>query len=463
MSTIYALSSGAGRAGVAVLRVSGPAAGDILTRLAGPLPAPRQAALRTLRARDGRQIDQGLVLWFPGPGSFTGEDLAEFQVHGGMAILDLLMTEIAAAGPAQMAEPGEFTRRAFLNQKLDLTAAEGIADLIDAETEAQRRQAQRQSTGALADLYQAWHRALLRGLAHFEAAIDFVDEEDLPEDLAGQVAARLTPLREEIAVHLSGAGAGERLHQGLQVAIIGAPNAGKSTLINHLSRRDVAIVSDIPGTTRDVLEVRCDLNGYPVTFIDTAGLRQSDDTIEQEGVRRARKRAEDADLVIAMRSVEDWSDDLRVDSYDAWSADGNTRPVLRVISKADMGSTGDVVAEGTSSSRKFTCRDDEEPPLMISVATGQGMEPFLARLSDLARQMMDTASAALPTRRRHREGLETCLSHLDQFFAGAKAEMPAEILGEDLRLAMRALGRLTGQVDVEDLLDVVFSDFCIGK
>lgn len=465
MNTIYALSSGAGRAGVAVVRVSGPGAGVIVEGLTGNLPEPRMAALRTLTARDGRAIDRGLVLWFPAPGSFSGEDMAEFQVHGGAAILELLMAEIAAIGPARLADAGEFTRRAFINQKLDLTAAEGIADLIDAETEAQRKQALRQSTGALAELYQRWHGELLRGLAHFEAAIDFVDEEDLPEDLAGQVSERLSPLREELHRHLQGASAGERLHQGLQVAIVGPPNAGKSTLINHLSRRDVAIVSDIPGTTRDVLEVRCDLNGYPVTFVDTAGLRRSDDQIEQEGVRRARQRAADADLVIAMLPADYRRSDSEFDSYDAWNDSGHTAEVLRVVSKMDLGSTAGSTAEmnNGASSEQQSVDDSAAPPLRISVTTGEGMDVFLETLADRAAKLMDTASGALPTRRRHREGLETCLAHLDQFFTGAETGMPSEILGEDLRLAMRALGRLTGQVDVEDLLDIVFSDFCIGK
>jgi tRNA modification GTPase len=434
--TIFALASGAGRGAIAVMRLSGAGAGAVVARLAGALPPPRLASLRRLRApADGHTLDRALVLWFPGPASYTGEDCAELHLHGGRAVVAAVAAALAELG-ARPAEPGEFTRRAFLNQRLDLTAAEGIADLIAAETEAQRRQALRQADGALARLLEAWTGRLTRLLAHQEAAIEFADD-DLPSDLGDRARAGAAALRAEIAAHLADGGQGERMREGVVVAILGAPNAGKSSLLNALAGREAAIVSARAGTTRDVVEVRLDLAGVPVTLADTAGLREAADEIEQEGIRRARRRAEEADLVVAVFAADTAPDDATL----AWVRPG----ALVLANKADL-----VAAPATIGGAGA---------LAVSALTGQGLAALRARLAEAAVRLAGAGDAALLTRPRHRAALHEAAAWL----AEAEAAPLPELVSEALRAALRAVGRLTGRVGVEDILDVVFGEFCIGK
>ncbi|CAH0144268.1 tRNA uridine-5-carboxymethylaminomethyl(34) synthesis GTPase MnmE [Roseomonas sp. CECT 9278] len=434
--TIFALASGAGRGAIAVLRLSGPASGPILDAIAGARPAPRHASLRRLRATAGQEaLDHALVTWFPGPGSYTGEDSAELHLHGGPAVIAAVAGALAALG-ARPAEPGEFTRRAFLNGRMDLTAAEGIADLIAAETEAQRRQALRQADGALARLLGGWAARLARLLAHQEAAIEFA-EDDLPSDLGDQARAGAASLRQEIATHLADGGQGERLRDGVVVAILGAPNAGKSSLLNALAGREAAIVSARAGTTRDVVEVRLVLAGVPVTLADTAGLRDAADEVEQEGIRRARRRAEEADLVIAVFAADVAPDPATL----AWVTPG----ALVLVNKVDL-----APAQGTIGGTA---------PLAISASTGIGMEALRGRLEAEAVRLAGTGDAALLTRPRHRAALTEAAAWL----AEAEAAVLPELVSEALRAALRALGRLSGRVGVEDILDLVFAEFCIGK
>ncbi|WP_206419752.1 tRNA uridine-5-carboxymethylaminomethyl(34) synthesis GTPase MnmE [Minwuia thermotolerans] len=436
--TICALSSAPGPAGVAVIRLSGPACDAVCRGLARDLPEPRRAALRTLRDRDGAAIDRGLVLRFPGPGSFTGEDVLELHVHGGRAIVEDLLAALGGFEGLRMAEPGEFTRRAFVNGRMDLTEAEGVADLIAAETTAQRRAALDQAGGALSGLYDGWRTRLLRHLAHLEAWLDFPDEE-LPDDVMAGVLEDVAALAGEIVAHLADARRGERLRRGLQVAIVGPPNAGKSTLLNILAERDVAIVSETPGTTRDVLEVHLDLGGWPVTLIDTAGLRETEDAVEREGVRRAAERMAAADVVLALHPA-DGAAGFSMPSHETAAV------LIEAVSKADR-LAPDAGADGR---------------LRLSAATGQGLPELLERLTGLAAELMASGGGAAPTRARHRAGLADCRSALERAVEGGPGR-PPELIAEDLRLAMRALGRITGAVDVEDLLDVIFRDFCIGK
>ncbi len=424
--TIFAPASGAGRAAIAVLRVSGPAVGSALRALcAGRTPPPRRAALRRLRDAAGGLLDHALVLWLPGPGSYTGEDSAELHLHGGRAVTEAVAAALVAAG-ARPAAPGEFTRRAFLNGRMDLVEAEAVADLVAAETEAQRRQALRQLEGALGDLYRGWSERLLRLMAQEEALIDFPDE-DLPAEVAAAAAAETVALRGEIALHLADNRRGERLREGLVFAVIGPPNVGKSSLVNALAERDVAIVSATPGTTRDALETRVVLGGVPVTLVDTAGLREAADPIEAEGVRRARARAEAADLVIAVA--------------EAGAPAGGQPDTVRVVNKIDLGG---LVPAGV---------------LGVSAATGAGLAELRDRLAAEAVRLTDAAGPPPLTRARHRAALIAAGEALDRALAAPLAELRAE----DLRQALRALGRITGEVGVEDVLNRIFSQFCIGK
>lgn len=434
--TIFAPASGFGRAAVAVIRISGPASASVLIRLSGSLPAPRRLVLRTLRAPQVQEtLDQALVVWMPGPGTFTGEDMAELHLHGGPAVRAAVLGALAALPGCIPAEPGAFTRRAFLNGRLGLTEAEGIADLINAETEAQRRQALRQLDGALGRRVAAWRDRLIDLLAGVEAALDFSDEGDVDDDaLDAALFAKARVIRDAIAAALDDGGRGERLRDGFTVVLAGPPNAGKSTLLNALSRRDAAIVSPVPGTTRDVIEVRCDLGGLPVLLIDTAGLREAGDALEAEGIRRTRARIAQADLVLLLAEAGSISDvtDLSVPMP----------PVLRVQTKADL-SEGSRSAEGH----------------VISAMTGEGLDTLLDAIEHHASVSIG-GEAALITRQRHREGLTRCRDHLDRLVQGA---VLPELAAEDLRLAVRALGEVAGQVGVEEILDRLFSGFCIGK
>jgi tRNA modification GTPase len=445
-STIFALASAAGRAGVAVLRLSGPAAGQVITTLTGRVlpPARRMMRARLIDPRDGRLIDDGLAVWFPGPASFTGEDIAELHVHGGRAVIAALLDCLAAQPDCRLAAPGEFTRRAFERGKMDLTEAEGLADLVAAETEAQRHQALRQMEGDLGVLYETWRERLMRSLAHLEASIDFADE-DLPQGLLQGVRRAAAEVGAEIADHLADGRRGERLRDGMEVVIVGAPNAGKSSILNVLARREAAIVSEIAGTTRDVVEVHLDLGGYPVVVADTAGLRESGDVIEREGVRRARARAERADLKIALF---DASELPALDSATQELIDGDT---LVVVNKADLKKVaGDFRVHGHA-------------PIAISAKTGEGITALLDAVTTAVAERLDVTGAPALTRQRHRLALEDCLAALERFVKQGEAAGGVELAAEDLRLAVRALGRITGRVGVEEMLDVVFRDFCIGK
>ena len=438
--TIFALSSGAGRAGLAVIRLSGPAAGATLECLSGrPLPRSRQATRAILRDPVvGDLLDDGLILWFPAPRSYTGEDVVELHLHGSVAVVTAVLDALAAQPGLRSAEPGEFTRRAFLAGKIDLTAAEGLIDLIDAETDGQRRQALRQADGALGRKYDGWRSRLVKLLAHFEASIDFVDE-PIPDTLEVEIRRIILGVKNEISQHLDDNRRGERLRDGVHVAILGAPNAGKSSLLNLLSQRDASIVSSIAGTTRDVVEVRLDLSGYPVTLADTAGLSNSGGVIEAEGVRRARARAEQADLKLVLfdRTVP-----ADAPSYNL--IDSNT---IVLFNKSDL--VNDEVHETVDALAQFT----------VSVKTGEGIDSFLYSLSAAVRERIGFGDAPMITRSRHRSALSACRDALIR----ATVTPESELAAEDLRLAVRALGRITGSVDVEDLLDIIFRDFCIGK
>lgn len=452
--TIVALASAPGRGGVAVLRLSGPGSAAALETITGkPCPSPRMASRRRFfRPNDGMLLDDGLALWFPGPASFTGEDVVEVHCHGGRAVTDSLLAALCHCDDVRPAEPGEFSRRAFHNGKMDLTQAEAIADLVNAETLAQQRQALRQMDGALARLYDGWRHGLVRSLAHLEAYIDFPDE-DLPPEVDEGARAGIQVLQTAIAAHLADGHRGERVRDGVAVAIIGPPNAGKSSLTNSLARREAAIVSATAGTTRDVVEVHLDLGGYPVILADTAGLRDGSDAIEAEGIRRARARAEGADLKIAVFDGAAWP---ALDSHTLDLVDDST---LIVINKGDC--LADAHGNGESNSGAGACFTvANRPAHVISVHSGQGMDTFLTALEqEVQNRLEDQGTAPALTRARHRSALEDCAESLRRSLSA-----PAiELMAEDLRLATRALGRITGRVDVEDLLDVIFRDFCIGK
>jgi tRNA modification GTPase len=435
-STIFAVASGAGRAGVAVIRISGPEAGPALERLSGrALPPPRRATLCTIHSATGEALDRGLCLWFPAPASFTGEDVVELHCHGGRAVLLAVGEALLAVPGVRPAGPGEFTRRAFGNGKMDLTAAEAIADLVEAETELQRRQALRQMDGVLGRLYETWRSGLLEALAQVEAAIDFPDE-DLPDGLVvgarGGAAAVAAALRTHLADHR----AGQVLRDGCEIVILGEPNVGKSSLFNALVGRDAAIVTALPGTTRDVVEARLDLGGYPVMLADTAGLRDGEDEVEREGIRRARLRAGDADLALLVLDARTWP-------YLPPALEELTGPrTILVWNKADL------VADATAWQSEF-----------VSAVSGRGVDALLQRTIARLQDLFPLGNGPSLTRTRHRAALVDCLAALDRFLAGQEVEMAAE----DLRLAIRALGRITGRVDVEDMLDVLFGAFCIGK
>ena len=425
--TIFAPASGVGRAPVSILRLSGAATGEILRGLAGTLPPPRHASLRTLR-HQGETLDQALVLWFPGPHSYTGEDCAELHLHGGRAVSTAVSECLRAAG-ARPAEPGEFTRRAVLGGRMDLLAAEAVADLVDAETSAQRQQALRQMQGSLGALYRGWTDRLRRALAWQEAVIDFSDQ-DLPDDVAATAAAAMDALAGEMSAHLADGRRGERLREGLVFVIVGAPNVGKSSLLNALAGEDVAIVSAIAGTTRDAVSARLDCGGVPVRLVDTAGLRESDHEIEAEGIRRARALAGRADLAIGV--------------VDPAAPSPSCPSDLLVFNKIDLTPGLCAVPAGA---------------LGVSTLTGAGIAELRAELAGRARALAAPGDLPTLTRARHRAAIEQAVEHL----ADARAAGWADQRAEDLRQALRCLGRITGEVATEAVLDEVFASFCIGK
>jgi tRNA modification GTPase len=446
--TIFALSSGRPPSAIAIVRVSGAQASRALTLLAGQIPAPRRATRTLLRDASQRPIDDAVVLWFPGPSSATGEDVAEFHVHGGRAVLAAFFASLSAIADVRAAEPGEFTRRAFENGKLDLTEAEGLDDLIRADTDRQRHQALRQLKGLLGDRARDWRARIIEASALIEAGIDFADEGDVPTDLIAPALEKIKALLGEMLEVLAGQGRGERLRDGVVIAIAGPPNVGKSTLMNQLARREVAIVSPHAGTTRDIIEVQLDLDGYPVTVIDTAGVRESDDPVEQEGVRRARARAAEADLVL-------WLSDAEHDRYVPREA---SAPVWLVRNKIDLD------AEGQSAARSSCAVKGQgpgKPMFAISASRGDGLTELLSALVGFAQEFFGATESGLISRIRQRELLQQAAASLQSSIdVIGKGE---ELAAEDLRAAAYSLGRLLGRVDVEDILDVIFREFCIGK
>ncbi|NPU68599.1 tRNA uridine-5-carboxymethylaminomethyl(34) synthesis GTPase MnmE [Bradyrhizobium sp. 83012] len=438
--TIFALSSGRLPSAIAIVRLSGPHAGAALQTLAGKIPPARMATRVMLREHQGEPIDDAVVLWFPGPASATGEDVVELHVHGSRAVIATLFSVLAVTPQLRPAEPGEFTRRAFENGKIDLTEAEGLDDLIHADTDRQRRQALRQLTGLLGDRARSWREQIIQAAALIEAGIDFADEGDVPAELIAPALSRIERLLTDIQSVLSAQGRAERLRDGLTVVIAGPPNAGKSTLMNQLAQREVAIVSPHAGTTRDLIEVQLDLEGYPVTVIDTAGIRETNDPVEQEGVRRARDRAAQADLVLWL--AED--DQVAEPQEDV--------PVWLVRNKIDL-PTFEGVGTGLAPS--------ESPLFEISARSGEGLPALLKALVGFARDYFGSTESGLITRERQRTLLSETAAALRRSIAAVN--LGEELAAEELRIAGLALGRLLGRVDVEDVLDVIFREFCVGK
>lgn len=446
MDTIYAVSSGGLPCGVAVMRMSGSGCRFALETTIGILPPPRRAALRSIRDRDGSTIDRALVLWLPGPDSFTGEDMVEFHLHGSRAVVAAMAARLGAIEGVRMAMAGEFTKRAFLAGRIDLTEAEGLADLLAAETEAQRQQAIGQASGELRRLYDSWRQRLIRIRALVEADFDFAEEEDMPGSVAEIAWADADRLRGEIRTHLDDGHRGERLRSGFQVVLLGRPNAGKSSLLNALARRDVAIVTEEAGTTRDLIEVHLDLGGFPVTVVDTAGLRADAGRIEAEGMRRAVERSREADLVLWLRApddVDDTGDDApQIGDVELWG----------LASKVDLAVGASLPLDRFgSATRSFA----------VSAVSGQGLADLIAALAARAEAGFGRGEGSGPGRERHRAHLEAALVQLDRAVTVAGGD--AELRAEDLRRAGDEIGRITGAIGVEDLLDVIFREFCIGK
>ncbi|WP_299281494.1 tRNA uridine-5-carboxymethylaminomethyl(34) synthesis GTPase MnmE [uncultured Tateyamaria sp.] len=427
MDTIFALASAHGRAGVSVVRISGPSAFACASKLAGTLPSPRQAAVRMLSDAEGEPVDQALVLTFQGPASFTGEDVVELHLHGSIAVVSAVL-RLLASGDARIAEPGEFTRRALENDKMDLAQVEGLGDLIEAETEAQRQQALRTVSGAFGKKIEAWRSDLIRAAALIEVTIDFADE-DVPADVTPEVQSLLGQVKADVAAELSGFSAAERIRAGFEVAIVGAPNVGKSTLLNALAKRDAAITSARAGTTRDVIEVRMDLGGLAVTLLDTAGLRDGEDEIEAEGISRALQRAEAADLRVFL--TDDVNDlPVQPEEHD-----------IVVAPKAD---------------------ERADKMNAVSGLTGYGVRGLVLEVTQRLSAMAQ--GAGLATHERHRAAMVEAVTLLDQAerFVGAGSSH-YDIAAEEIRIAIRSLEAIVGRVDVESLLDEIFSSFCLGK
>lgn len=425
--TIYALATAPGKSGVAIVRISGPASGDVLAALDACLPEPRTFRLARLRDAEGRILDQALVLYFPENASFTGEKVVELQCHGSMAVVKAILSAIGRTGLARLAEPGEFTRRALMNMRLDLTQVQGLADLIDSDTEMQRQHAMRVFEGELADTVEAWRRDLTRARALLEATIDFADE-DVPEDVRPEVEILIRNVIQSLQEQLAGVDEVTRIKDGFDVAIIGAPNVGKSSLLNALTKSDAAIVSEVAGTTRDVIEVRLEIAGFQINLIDTAGIRDTDDIVEKIGVERARARAESADL--------------RVLLY----ADSNDRDLAHLITESDISlqSKADI----------YFC------PEGLSAVTGQGIPELLARIAE--RAASGSSKAGLVSRLRDRQAISAASEILSGVLDMA-GTIEAELLSSDVQAAADKLSAIIGRVDVEAILDEVFSSFCLGK
>ena len=438
--TIYAVSSGVGRAAVCVIRISGSRTKDIIQAFCGNLPLP--ARIMQLYALhdpdDGIFLDRALVVFFESPRSFTGEDSAEFHIHGSLAVRKAVLNALSRQQNCRPAEKGEFTQRAFLNGKMDLAQVEGLADLIDSETEQQRLQAVRQMDGLLGRSVTQWREILLKALVLIEGSLDFSDEEDLADNVTDLLIPLLTSLKGDFERVLKNR-TGERIRESFSVVLAGKPNAGKSSLLNALARRDIAIVSDIPGTTRDILEAHCDLDGYPVIFSDTAGLRHAENVIEHEGISRAQKRIEEADIVLWLIAP-----DVTTTDQEMKIAPEIPGSVIRIATKCDI------------------TTPDYPVDISISVKTGENID----RLLDLIRNRIDQSidhGEVLLTRERHRIAVQKALDCLDNALLQIKVDGPQELIAEDLRMISRYLESLTGMIDVEDILDELFSSFCIGK
>lgn len=442
-TTIFALSSGRLPAAVGIVRVSGPGARDALRLIAGDVPPEREAVLRRLKDMQGEAIDQGLVLWFPARQSATGEDVAEFHIHGSRAVLARMIAMLSGMPGLRPAERGEFTRRALENGKIDLVSAEALHDLIDAETETQRRQAQRQLQGLLGPTAESWRKRLIAIAAMIEADLDFSDEGDVPDDAGARAAPEIEALCAEIEGALALPGHAERLRDGLVVAIAGPPNVGKSTLLNRLARRDAAIVSPYAGTTRDVIEVHLDLRGYPVILLDTAGIRASDDPVEQEGIRRTLARAADADLVLWLQEA----------GHPRGISDGLKHECARwtVWTKTDL----------DPHARSPDMQMGTAPEFWVSAAVNNGIDGLVEALAGFAQHYFDGAEETMITRARHRRLLAATAQALRRSLQ--VFENGDELVMEELRTAIQSLGRLVGRIDVNDVLDAIFAEFCIGK
>ena len=442
--TIYALSSGSGISGIAVIRVSGKKTAEVIKKLTGAkLPRPKVATLKKFNKNGGKEtIDEGVVIWFPAPNSYTGEDLAEFHVHGSRAVINAMHSAISKIKNCRLAEPGEFTKRAFQNGRINLLKAESIADLISSETEIQRKQAIKIMSGKSADAYNSWRKKLLKILSHVEAKIDFPDE-DLPKKIIKEIRKTSNIVLKEIKKKLNDQKVGERIREGFKIAIIGPPNSGKSSLLNYLSKRDVAIVSEIAGTTRDVIETHLNLDGYPVIVSDTAGIRSSKNEIEKKGIKIALKRAEDADLklVIVPAKNVDFTSVLK---------ELLRKNAILVVNKSDL------------LKRKLNSKFKKYEHILISIKKESNLNKLIFKIKSKLKNKFTTTEDILITRERHRQNLINCVQHLEKF-QKKKSAQDFDKAAEDLRLATRHLGMIVGKVDVEELLGSIFNDFCIGK
>ena len=442
--TIYALSSGSGISGIAVIRVSGENTSEVIKKLTGSkLPLPRVATLKKFNKNEGKKlIDEGVILWFPGPNSYTGEDLAEFHVHGSRAVINAMHAAISKVKNCRLAEPGEFTKKAFQNGRINLLKAESIADLISSETEIQRKQALKIMSGKSADKFNTWREKLIKILSYVEAKIDF-PEEDLPKKIINEVHKKSKSVLTEIKKTLNDQKVGERIREGFKIAIVGPPNSGKSSLLNYFSKRDVAIVSEIAGTTRDVIETHLNLDGYPVIFSDTAGIRTSKNEIEKKGIKIALKRAEDADLrlvIVPAKNVD----------FTAVLKRLLTKNAILVLNKSDL-----IKGKLNSKFKKYE-------HVLISIKKDSNLNKLISKIKSKLKKKFTTAEDILITRERHRQNLINCVQHLEKFNK-KKSVLDYDKAAEDLRLATRHLGMIVGKVDVEELLGSIFNDFCIGK
>jgi len=438
--TIFALSSGGLPAGVAVIRISGDEAFGVCRKMCGVLPPPRLASLKSIRSRNGAVIDRGIVLAFPGPHSFTGEDCIEFHLHGGKAVVAAVLAELQVFDRCRLAEAGEFSRRAFESGKLDLVEIEGLADLLAAETEMQRRLAAEQSFGGLSAIYSSWRERLLHARAMIEAELDFSDEGDIPGSVSDRIWIDMEALANEIGQYIAQERVGAIIRDGFKVVIAGAPNAGKSSLMNALANREVAIVTEYAGTTRDILHCELDLGGFAVHLFDTAGIRNTDEAIEREGIRRAMLKMEEADLILHL------SDTSSPTGVDPDLFDSRSAPVIRVGTKSDLSNDS---------------KPKQNQDLCISTVTGDGVDDLRAMILTHVDTMAGGLSLAIPSRLRQRQHISDVLTNIEA--AVGNTDIGLEVRAEHLRRASDALGRISGKIDVESLLGKIFSDFCIGK